>query len=100
MVATLSRVSMLLIAVAILLMGHGLQLTLLPMHAQAVGWTAYEVGVTGSLYFLGFVIGCVLVPSIVARVGHIRTFMVMGAIATIALLLCALWVGVAAWGLF
>lgn len=100
MVATLSRVSMLLIAVAILLMGHGLQLTLLPMHAQAVGWTAYEVGVTGSLYFLGFVIGCVLVPSIVARVGHIRTFMVMGAIATIALLLCALWVSVPAWGLF
>lgn len=100
MVATLSRVSMLLIAVAILLMGHGLQLTLLPMHAQAVGWSAYAVGVTGSLYFLGFVIGCVLVPSIVARVGHIRTFMVMGALATIALLLCALVVEVPAWGLF
>jgi MFS family permease len=31
-------------------------------------------------------VGCLLIPSVVAQVAHIRTFMVMGAVATVALL--------------
>ena len=69
MVGTLSRVTALLLSVGILLTGHGLQLTLLPLHAQALGWSAYAIGLSGSLYFFGFVLGCVVIPSIVASVG-------------------------------
>jgi MFS family permease len=97
MVGTLSRVTALLVSVAILLTGHGLQLTLLPVHAQALGWSTAAIGVSGSSYFLGFVAGCIVIPSIVARVGHIRTFMVMGAIATIALLAAGMLANVPAW---
>ncbi|MEE4184637.1 MAG: MFS transporter [Gammaproteobacteria bacterium] len=97
MVGTLSRVTALLISVSILLTGHGLQLTLLPVHAQLLGWGDYAIGLTGSLYFLGFVIGCAVIPSVVAGVGHIRTFMVMGAIATIALLAAGLWPQLGVW---
>lgn len=86
MTQTLNRVSTLLIAVAILLVGHGLQLTLLPMRAEALGWSTTAIAVTGSAYFLGFVAGCLVIPSIVAQVAHIRTFMVMAAVATVALL--------------
>jgi MFS family permease len=59
--------------------------------------TAYAIGLSGSVYFLGFVLGCIVIPSIVAGVGHIRTFMVMGAIATIALLAAGLWPNLPAW---
>jgi MFS family permease len=97
MVGTLSRVTALLLSVAILLTGHGLQLTLLPVHGQGLAWTAYAIGSTGSVYFLGFVLGCVVIPSIVARVGHVRTFMVMSAIATIALLGAGLWATLPSW---
>jgi MFS family permease len=100
MVGTLSRVTALLLSVGILLTGHGLQLTLLPLHAQALGWSDYAIGLSGSLYFLGFVIGCVVIPSIVASVGHIRTFMVMGAIATISLLAAGVWPNLLAWLVF
>jgi MFS family permease len=100
MFGTLSRVTALLLSVGILLTGHGLQLTLLPVHAQGLGWTAYAIGISGSIYFLGFVLGCIVIPSIVARVGHIRTFMVMSAIATIALLGAGLWPQLGAWLLF
>ena len=100
MVDTLSRVTTLLFAVAILLMGHGLQLTLLPVHAQFIGWSSTEIGLTGSFYFVGFVSGCILVPGIVSRVGHVRSFMVMAAGATVALLAAALLVNVWAWMLF
>jgi len=100
MVGTLSRVTALLLSVGILLTGHGLQLTLLPVHAQALGWSTYAIGLSGSLYFLGFVLGCIVIPRIVTSVGHIRTFMVMGAIATIALLAAGLWPNLLAWLVF
>ena len=100
MVTTISRVTSLLLAVGILLIGHGLQLTLLPVYAQALGWSTSAIGFSGSCYFLGFVVGCVLVPSIVVDVGHIRTFMVMGAIATTSLLAAALFVSLPAWVAF
>lgn len=97
MVTTLSRVTTLLLAVGILLIGHGLQLTLLPMYAQGVGWSTSAIGLTGSAYFLGFVVGCVFVPSVVVDVGHIRTFMVMAALATISLLAAALFISLPTW---
>jgi MFS family permease len=100
MVDTLSRVTTLLFALAILLIGHGLQLTLLPVHALAMGWSSTEIGLTGSCYFLGFVTGCIVVPRVVASVGHIRSFMVMAAAATVALLGAGLLVSPPAWMLF
>jgi MFS family permease len=96
----LTRNTTLLLATGILLIGHGLQLTLLPVHALTVGWSSSEIGVTGSAYFLGFVAGCWLIPGIVSQVGHIRSFMVMAAVATVALLGAALFVRVPAWILF
>lgn len=100
MVGTLSRITTLLLAAGILLIGHGLQLTLLPIHAGAAGWSTSAIGITGSFYFLGFVAGCMVIPAVVAGVGHIRSFMVMAAIATVALLAAGLFVNVPAWLLF
>ena len=86
MTQTLGRVSTLLLAVAILLVGHGLQLSLLPMRAEALGWSTGAIGASGSAYFFGFVIGCMVIPSIVSRVHHIRTFMALATLATVVLL--------------
>jgi MFS family permease len=97
MTQTLVRVGTLLLAVAVLLVGHGLQLTLLPIRAETLGWSTNAIGLTGSAYFLGFVVGCLTIPSVVATVAHIRTFMVMAALATIALLGAGLFDSVWAW---
>ncbi|MEE4283558.1 MAG: MFS transporter, partial [Pseudomonadales bacterium] len=61
-------------SVIILLIGHGLQLTLLPLRAESLGWSINDIGMTGSFYFLGFLLGCIFIPRFVAAVGHIRTF--------------------------
>ncbi len=87
----------LLLSVAVLLLGHGLQLVLLPLRADGLGWSAAEIGYTGSAYFLGFVVGCLSIPRLIARVGHIRTFAVLAAIATAALLSMALYQQLFAW---
>jgi len=97
MTQALGRVSTLLFAVAILLVGHGLQLSLLPMRAEALGWTTSAIGISGSAYFLGFVVGCIFIPTIVAQVAHIRTFMVMATLAVLVLLGLGLFDHLTAW---
>ncbi|NJN51726.1 MAG: MFS transporter [Gammaproteobacteria bacterium] len=97
MTGYLAPVASLLISVAILLTGHGLQLTLLPLRAEILGFSPADIGFTGSSYFLGFVIGCLTIPRIIAGVGHIRTFSVMAAIATAGLLLLSLSETLTAW---
>jgi MFS family permease len=90
-------VASLLVSVAILLTGHGLQLTLLPLRAEILGFTAGDIGLTGSSYFLGFVVGCLTIPRVIAAVGHIRTFSVMAALATSSLLTLSLSESLLAW---
>lgn len=70
-------VSALLLSDALLLVGHGLLLTFLPVAGLKIGFTDTEIALTGSAYFLGFVGGCLLTPRVVKRVGHIRSFAVL-----------------------
>ncbi len=85
MTDSLRSIRSVLLSVLLLLAGHGLQLTLLPLQAQALGWPSHLVGITGSAYYVGFLAGCLLVPTIVGRVGHIRTFLVFVALAALAI---------------
>lgn len=80
MIKMLLPIMALLFSVALLLVGQGLLLTLLPLRAQTHGFTPTEIGFTGSAYFIGFVVGCLVVPRIVRRAGHIRTFAALGAV--------------------
>jgi len=86
MLASITRLSSLLIGVALLLTGHGLQLALTPLRAQINGWTSIEVGYLSALYFSGFIVGCYFVPRLVSRIGHVRTFATLTALMTTALL--------------
>lgn len=81
----LATLTSLLLSTALLLVGHGMQLTLLPLRATGLGFSDFLVGVSGSAYFAGFVVGCFVNPHIIARVGHIRSFAVLA-----ALFLCAI----------
>ncbi|MFT5710924.1 MAG: MFS family permease [Halioglobus sp.] len=76
-VLMLIPIAALLLSDALLLVGHGLLLTFLPIAAETAGFSDTQVGLTGSAYFLGFVSGCLATPLIVRRVGHIRGFAVL-----------------------
>jgi MFS family permease len=93
----LTSVSTLLISVFILLVGHGLQLTIAPLYAADLGWDNSTISYLGSAYFGGFVLGCIAIPRLVSKVGHIRVFAVMAAAATVALLALSLTEQLAAW---
>ncbi|MFQ3172856.1 MAG: MFS family permease, partial [Oleispira sp.] len=89
MIRSLIPLAALLISDALVLLGHGLLLTLLPVTASQLGFSDFQVGLTGSSYFVGFVAGCVATPYVLKRVGHIRTFAVLASSYTTLILFFA-----------
>ena len=83
-------VSSLLLAGFILVFGNGVATLLLPARASAEGWSAGIIALMGSAYALAFTAGCVIVPRVVARVGHIRVFAALGTLTTMSMLLHAM----------
>jgi hypothetical protein len=57
MSATFAQIAALLLSAAILLMGNGLQLTLLPLRAQVEAFSTIQIGIIGSAYYIGFAAG-------------------------------------------
>jgi len=90
LIGSVLRLSTLLLGVAFLLTGHGLQLAVIPLRAELAGWNSLYVGVLGSVYFCGFLFGCFTIPGLVSRIGHIRCFSTLTALMTAAVLVLAL----------
>lgn len=75
---------------AILVAGHGLQLAYVPLRAELLGWSSLAAGALGSMYFSGFLAGCFVVPRLVARAGHIRSFAALTSLGTASILALSL----------
>lgn len=95
--AILPTVSALLFSVAILVTGNGLQWTLIPVRASLEAFAPLEIGLLGSSYYLGFALGCLLGGRVIQRVGHIRAFTALTAIASTVVMIHALTSSPAAW---
>ncbi len=80
-----------------LLVGGGLQVVLLPIRGQMEGFTASQIGFIGTGWAIGFTLGCVLVPHLVRRVGHVRTFSALAALLGTSVLLNGLVVEAYSW---
>lgn len=100
MFAMVAPVSALLLSGALLLTGSGLQGTLLPVRASLENFSTMSIGVLGAAYYGGFVLGCLITPRLILRVGHIRLFTAMVAVASVTPLAHALAVSPVLWWLF
>ncbi|MEX0976449.1 MAG: MFS transporter [Woeseia sp.] len=99
MIPAIAPVAALLIGVAILLTGQGLQGTLLPVRATLEDFPTLAVGIIGATYFLGFTIGCWQGTGLVKRVGHVRVFAAMTALASASPLLHGMWINLWSWSI-
>ena len=95
--SSLRSVYSLLLGMGILLMGSGLIGTLLGLRAQSEGFSELAIGLVMSAFFIGYIVGSWLIPTVIARVGHIRTFAVLAAVSAVAALAHALWVDPVVW---
>jgi MFS family permease len=87
----------LLLGMGLLMLGAGLQGTLLSVRATLDGFAPFTIGVVMSCYYIGYLGGSARTPQLVARVGHIRVFAALTAIASVAILLQAVFVTPFSW---
>jgi MFS family permease len=77
----------LLLGTFFLFLGNGLHGLLLPMRGTIEGYSTTVLGLIGTSWATGFVLGCILAPRLVRRIGHVRAFSgFISMIAIIALL--------------
>lgn len=100
MLKTIGSISTILLAVAMIVFGHGLQSALVPLRAQVEGFGTLAIGISISSYFAGFVVGCLVGPFLILRAGHIRAYAAMVSLASAVALLHPLMINEAAWSLF
>ncbi len=77
--------------------GGGVHAILLPVRAQIEGFSTSSIAFIGTSYAVGFTLGCVVVPLLVRRVGHVRTFGALSALLASVMLLNGLVVNPLAW---
>ena len=82
---------------AILLVGVGLLGTLLGVRAALEAFGNAETGLIMTGYYAGYIIGTIIGPGIVQRVGHVRAFATFAALAAASSLAFGLWVESWAW---
>lgn len=97
MASTLFPIAALLLGSAFLLMAGGLHGLLLPLQGAAAGFSTLQLGLIGTGWSVGFMAGCLLIPTIVRRVGHVRVYGSMASLAAVAILLNILIVSPIAW---
>jgi len=90
----------LLLATAFLLLGIGLQGTLLGLRATHEQFPITDIGYVMSSYFVGFALGTYVCPPIIRRVGHIRAYAAMAAVTSSAAIAYVMVINPYIWSLF
>lgn len=97
MTKALIALAAILIAATILLIGNGLQNSLLAIRANFEGFSLTITGLLLSIYYVGFIVGCRATPWLVMRVGHIRCFTALASVASTSALIHILIVEPTSW---
>ncbi len=79
----------LLLGILLLLLGNGLQGTLLGIRGAIEGYDAATMSLVMSAYYVGFLLGSWRATALIARVGHVRVFAALGSMISAAFILYA-----------
>ena len=87
------------LGLALLMLGNGLQGTLLGVRASLEG---FDTGLTGAImtcYYVGYIFGSIVTPRLIARVGHVRVFAAFASLVSFAPLAHSMFVFPLFWAL-
>jgi MFS family permease len=84
---------------AILITAHGFQGNLLQVRSVIEDFSIITTGIIMSGYFIGYFVGANMIPNLVSKVGHIRVFAAFASMASLAILLHAVFVNPVVWTL-
>lgn len=82
------------------MLGIGLQNTLLGVRAGHENFSSIAVGSLMAAYFIGFLVGSIITPYFITRVGHIRTFSALASLASCVALFHLIVIDPISWSAF
>jgi MFS family permease len=97
MLSLLKATWALLLGVILIMAGNGLQASLLGLRGSLAGFSSSVMGIVMSGYYVGFLASSLLTPKGVRRVGHVRLFAALAAMASVSALLAPIFVHPAVW---
>ncbi|MBE9603887.1 MFS transporter [Acetobacteraceae bacterium H6797] len=97
LIPTLATVAALLLGYAMLQMGNTLQGTLLAVRGGEEGFSASTIGLVGSGFFAGLMVGSLRVGRVIRAVGQTRAFAALAALASVVPLLHLMVMDPVAW---
>lgn len=89
MIAVLRTTWPLLLGILMLMVGNGMQGTLLGIRGEIEGIPTTQMSVVMAGYFGGFVLGSRIVPGMIQRVGHVRVFAALASLISAVLIVYA-----------
>ncbi len=98
MLAAIRSAWALFVGLGMLMLGNGLQNSLLGIRAGQEAFATEATGLIMACYYVGLLAGAVVTPKVVGNVGHVRTFAALASTASTAALVHAVFVDPWAWG--
>ena len=99
MLQVLSSAWALLLGMCLLMVGNGMQGTLLGIRGEIEGFSTLEMSFVMSAYFVGFLGGSRTAPGMIRRVGHVRVFAALASLISAVMILYPTFAEVWAWTL-
>ncbi|MEC7962175.1 MAG: MFS transporter, partial [Pseudomonadota bacterium] len=99
MIQILSSAWALFLGLMLLMVGNGLQGTLLGVRGDIEGFSTFEMSIVMSAYFVGFLGGSRMAPEMIRRVGHVRVFAALASMVSAVLILYPVLAHPVAWAL-
>lgn len=97
MLAAIGTTWALFLGIGLMMLGNGLQGSLLGVRASLEGFTTVTTGLIMTGYYAGFLVGSVMGPRMVRRVGHIRAFAALASMASTSVLLHTIFLDAPTW---
>ena len=87
MLQVLNSAWALLLGMGLLMIGNGMQGTLLGVRGEIEGFSTLELSIVMSGYFAGFLGGSRMAPDMIRRVGHVRVFAALASLISAVMIL-------------
>lgn len=97
MLPVLNRSWALFLGMFMLMVGNGLQGTLLGLRGEQEGFSTFALSIVMSGYFVGFLFSSKVTPELIRRVGHVRVFAALGSTISAVLIMYPVLVEPWAW---
>jgi len=93
----IARTWPLLLGMGVLMLGAGLQSTLLGIRATLEAFPTTVTGLVMACYYVGYLLGTIAAPRLIRNVGHVRVFAALAAVASASTLVQAAYVHPVPW---